>query len=113
MPNNPNNTVAVALSTGYRFIATEDILYCEAEGNYTHLYLDDGQRLSTAKSIKQILNLLPSEEFVRIHHSYAVNLDHVLRLLVEPEPIVELRNGSRINVSRRKKRSLLDHYFIL
>lgn len=88
-------------------------MYCEAEGNYTHLYLDGGQRLTTGKSIKQILNLLPSNDFVRIHHSYAVNLEHVLRLLVEPEPQVELRNGSRILVSRRKKKDLLDHYIIL
>jgi len=113
LPSQLCNTVAIALGSGYRFIAAEAILYCEADGNYTHIHLDDGQRLTTTKSIKQILGILSPDEFVRIHHSYVINLEHVHRLLVEPEPQVELRNGSRIQVSRRKKKDLLDHYLIL
>ncbi|MEZ4898643.1 MAG: LytTR family DNA-binding domain-containing protein [Saprospiraceae bacterium] len=105
--------VAVALGSGYRVISARDILYCVAEGNNTHIHLKDGQQLTSGKNIKQIFGMLSQDDFVRIHHSYVVNLEHVLRLTLEPEMQVELRDGSRILVSRRKKKDLLEHYLIL
>jgi DNA-binding LytR/AlgR family response regulator len=52
--------------------------------------------------IKDITNHIQSGEFCRIHRSYCINLNHI-RNYKRSDQEVEMTNGHRFGVARRKK----------
>lgn len=53
-------------------IAVADIQYIEAMDNYIKIYMMDARPVVSQMNLKKILQLLPEEEFVRVHKSYIV-----------------------------------------
>lgn len=62
-------------SKTYR-ITIDKILYAEALGNYVTFYLRD-KKIVSYMSIQDVLNMLPPDQFCRIHRSYVVSLKHI------------------------------------
>lgn len=62
------NNVTVVLS---------DILYVEALGNYSKIFRINGGYILSRANIKSILELLPGDNFLRIHRSYIIAVKHV------------------------------------
>lgn len=52
------------------------ILYVEGQGDYIRICLDD-KNLVVHDTIKNFLEALPEEEFMRIHKSYIANLERI------------------------------------
>lgn len=61
-------------------IDTTDILYIESLDNYVKFHLQDAKPILTRSSMKAILDDLPSEDFIRVHRSYAVSYTKVTAL---------------------------------
>jgi two-component system, LytTR family, response regulator len=101
----------IALSTleGLTFVKVEDILYCKSEGSYTNLYFTAGEVMLLSKSIKEVGELLTACGFLRVHHSYLINLNHIKRYIRGEGGEVIMKNGDNIPVSRSKKATFLDH----
>jgi len=57
----------------------EDILYLESDGNYTTLYTLNSEKIIVSKYLKNIVELLSEEEFIRCHRSYVINKQHILK----------------------------------
>ncbi len=57
-------------------INSNDILYVEGAGNYMTFYLKESKIMSLLK-MSEVLDLLPSNEFIRIHKSYIVSYKHI------------------------------------
>jgi len=89
------------------FLESEEILYAESDGNYSTIYLEDGQKILLTKKLKEIDQLLPSDAFFRIHNSFVVNLGKIKEFL-KTDGYVVLRSGQKIPVSRQKKSDFLD-----
>jgi two-component system, LytTR family, response regulator len=89
------------------FLEPSEILYCESDGNYCSVHLDNGQRLFITHILKSIEEKLPKEIFYRVHNSYVINLNKV-REYQKNEGFVVLTNGKTIPVSRNKKGFFLD-----
>lgn len=86
-------------------IATEDILYVLAHGNYSVFYFTYGDTvymtLSIAKVGEYINELCPqtSKDFVRVGRSLIINLSHLLYINFSDEKLVLLdRNKERKEV---------------
>jgi len=64
------------------FLSPENIIYCEADGAYTKVYLDDikvDYKLVTTH-LKKVEEVLPKNIFFRIHDAHIVNckfIDHI------------------------------------
>lgn len=61
----------VITAKGTKKIAEKEILYCEAEGSYVKIVTENGtfvQRMTLKKTLEML-----SDDFVKIHRSYAVN----------------------------------------
>ena len=54
-------------------IQTEEILYCEARGNNTLIFLTDNSILDVYSPLKKLLNDLPGKQFIRVHRAFIVN----------------------------------------
>lgn len=53
-----------------------DIQYIEGMKDYVRIHTPD-KKITTLQSLKKLTNLLPSQEFVRVHHSYIVAMKWV------------------------------------
>jgi two-component system LytT family response regulator len=89
------------------FLDSDDIVYAESDGNYTTVYLKDGQKMVLTKKLKEVNEILPSEGFYRIHNSYIINLNKIKEFL-KTDGYVILKPNHRIPVSRQKKSDFLD-----
>lgn len=89
------------------FLESEEILYAESDGNYSTIYLEDGQKILLTKKLKEVNELLPSDSFFRIHNSFIVNLGKIKEFL-KTDGYVVLKTNHKIPVSRQKKSDFLD-----
>jgi DNA-binding LytR/AlgR family response regulator len=85
-------------------IAASEIVMIEGDGNYAIFYFDSGKKLMVSKTLKEYEAILGKHHFVRIHKSYMINLHHLERFDVKYEDTVLMRNGLRVEVSRRRKK---------
>ncbi|APQ17511.1 LytR/AlgR family response regulator transcription factor [Maribacter hydrothermalis] len=89
------------------FLESEEILYAESDGNYSTIYLTDGQKIVLTKKLKEVNELLPSDSFFRIHNSYIINL-YKIKEFLKTDGYVVLKSNHKIPVSRQKKSDFLD-----
>jgi len=54
-----------------------DIKWFKTEGNYTTIILQNNKKRVSRISLLQLLEQLPSEQFIRIHKSFLINKVHV------------------------------------
>jgi DNA-binding LytR/AlgR family response regulator len=66
------------IKTGYEQLKVfyEDILYLEAAGNYVTFTFKDKNILSRS-TLLEVINLLPTDKFVRVHRSYLVAINKI------------------------------------
>ena len=57
-------------------IKIDDILYVEGAGNYV-IFVTRNQKIMSLMKMKDVLNMLPTHEFHRVHKSYIVGLKHI------------------------------------
>lgn len=60
-------------------IPISDIQYIEAMDNYIKIYLADSRPVVSQMNLKRISQLLPEQEFIRIHKSYIVPVRKIER----------------------------------
>ena len=89
------------------FLENNEVLYAESDGNYTTLFLSDGQKILLTKKLKEVYEMLPKECFFRVHNSYIVNLNKIKEFL-KTDGYVVLESNHKIPVSRQKKSDFLD-----
>lgn len=89
------------------FLNSDDILYAESDGNYSTIFLSDGQKILLTKKLKEVNLLLPDKSFFRIHNSYIINLNKIKEFL-KTDGYVVLESNHKIPVSRQKKSDFLD-----
>ncbi len=104
------NFQKITLPTGnaYEIVNIKDIIRCEADGSYTNFYLADKRKLMISFGLKHYEELLPESDFIRVHHHHLINMNHVLRFLKEDGGYAIMSDGSKIEISRRKKEAFMD-----
>jgi two-component system, LytTR family, response regulator len=104
------NFQKITLPTGnaYEIVNIKDIVRCEADGSYTTFYLIDKRKLMISAGLKHYEELLPEGEFIRVHHHHLINMNHVVRFLKEDGGYAIMSDGSKIEISRRKKEAFME-----
>lgn len=105
-----DNYQKITLPTGnaYEIVNIKDIIRCEADASYTHFHLVGGKKLMISASLKHYEDLLPENDFIRIHHQHLINMQHVSRFLKQDGGYAVMSDGTQIEVSRRKKDAFMD-----
>ena len=99
---NPQYTGKIFVQTGSRLLAvdTPDIIWLEADKDYTWLVTAEKRHLSTY-GLGQLENKLDKSMFVRVHRSSIINLNHIR--LIEKQISgydIVMNNGDVVRVSR-------------
>lgn len=95
--------ICLATSEGYEFIDIKKIIYCKADGAYTHFILDNNETLFVSKHLKEYENILESPSFLRVHNSYLINLRKVKKYVKGDGGYILMINDDHLTISSRKK----------
>jgi two-component system LytT family response regulator len=95
---------------GFEILNTNDIMYCKADDNYTEIYLNNNKKKLVSKTLKYFEEALTHSNFVRVHKSYLVNVNEVVKYIKGKGGSVVLSNGKEIIVSASKKAGLLSYF---
>ena len=100
--------IALPYRDGYEFVEVTHIIYCQAEGAYTKVFLDNKKYIVVSKTLGDIEELLPTDLFQRIHHSTVVNLSYVTHFVRSDGGYVKLQTGESLIVSKSKKEAVME-----
>ena len=92
---------------GFQVVQIEEIIYCEANSNYTIFYLTNRSTICASKPFHKYEDLLSDCNFIQIHKSFMVNLEHIKEYMRGEGGSVILSKGKEVEVSRRKKELLM------
>ena len=77
----PRNTIFLKVDGEYRQIAISDIIYVSGMKDYVMFYLDSERRpLVTHLTMKSVEDMLPTQQFMRVHRSFIVCLDKIRKV---------------------------------
>lgn len=100
--------IAVHCAEGIHLLTPRSIVRCEADGNYTQLFTAEGERLVTARTLKDFEELLAPHRFERVHMSHLVNFFHVRKFLYKDGGFLVLSDGVEVPVSQRRRQQVVD-----
>ncbi len=105
-----DNFSKITLPTGnaYEIVNVPDIIRCEAEGSYTNFYLVGNKKIMVSASLKHYEDLLPENDFIRVHHHHLINMNHVTRFLKVDGGYAIMSDGTQVEISRRKKDAFVE-----
>lgn len=100
----------IALSTNDElvFLKLEKIIRLESNSNYTTFYTEENDRVMVARTLKEFEDILPQDNFSRIHQSHIVNLDHVKKVIKEDGGYALTSDNVKLPISRRKKEVFIE-----
>jgi two-component system LytT family response regulator len=103
--------LAIPIQEGFELINIDQIISLEADDNYTQLFLKDKVKIIASRTLKEVEEQLREfPNFVRVHHSYMVNINEVTRYVRGEGGYLIMSDGSSINVSRSRKEALLKFF---
>jgi two-component system LytT family response regulator len=99
--------IAIPLSDKIEFLAINKIIRLEAEGNYTHIYLDNKKQYLVCKTLKEYQELLENHNFIRTHQSHLINFRRISAYVKTDGGYIAMEDGSQVPISRQKKDEVL------
>jgi len=105
--NAQNRKLVLPLLEGFDVVKMSDVLYCEAQDNFTCFHFTDSRKSLICRSLKFYDSALSEYGFCRVHRSFLINLEYVKRYLKGKGGTVVLENGQEVMVSPNKKAELL------
>lgn len=99
--------LAIAHQKGIKMISIDEIVFLEAEGNYTTFHLSAGGAFIDTRTLKTYEQVLPTGQFIRTHRSYMVNVHKVDQLLRHDGNWLLMKNGEKVPVSRQRLSAVL------
>lgn len=77
--NNKSTNTHLSIRADFKLhqIPLSDILFLQALDDYVQVFLVDGKKIVTRSTLKNILQKLPNQQFIKIHRSYIIAINKV------------------------------------
>lgn len=100
----------IVLNTGSEFYITSpnEIIYLEADEAYSFCYLSNNSKIHVNTSLKEFDDFLSKKMFYRIHKSFIINLNHIVKVQYKELFNVEMTNNDVLTVARKRKKEFRD-----
>lgn len=93
--------IPLSVKDGHILVAVHDIIRCEADSNYTKVFLSKGKIVIVAKTLRYFEELLPRQKFFRVHKSHLINIDFIEE--IKNDGTLLLQQGHSVVISQRSK----------
>lgn len=104
----PGKRIVLPTKEQFNIVTVSEIIMCKSDKNYTTFYLENGNTLTTSKTIKEYVDTLTESGFIRPHRQYLVNMKHVQSFIRANENTIKLSLGLEAPVSTRNKDKILE-----
>ena len=101
---NQKKTHAITLHSpnGLIIIKVDEITRLEGLNNYTKVYLSDKKTITVSKTLKEFENVLPKNNFIRVHKSDILNIDYIDICTHTDGGYAVLKDQTKIRLARRR-----------
>jgi two-component system LytT family response regulator len=100
--------ICLATSDRLEFVQVDEIVMCEASGSYTNVYLKENRKIMVSKNLKEYETLLSSENFMRVHNSFLINLNQVKQFVKSEGGFILMKNNQQVSISPKKRDEFFD-----
>jgi len=100
--------IALASKESIEFVDPHQIVCCEANSNYTTVFLAEGRKKVISKTLKDFEDMLMLYNFFRPHNSFLVNLRRVNEFIRGDGGYLVMENKMKIPVSKNKREELME-----
>jgi two-component system LytT family response regulator len=101
------NKIAIPTMEGLQMVPIDSIISCCADSNYTVFCVKNRQKIIVSRTLKEIEEMLEEYPFIRVHHSYLINLNEVEKYIRGDGGYLIMSDGSSVDVSRSRKELLM------
>jgi len=105
-----NQKIMLPTMEGFEIVTIKSIIYCEAVDNFTRFFFETGNPLLICRTLKYFEDLLKDYNFFRIHRSYLINPEYVVRYSKGKGGYVTMKNNKELEISPNKKKEFLDSF---
>ncbi len=105
--SSPVQKIALPTMEGLQMVALDSIISCASDSNYTVFFLKNKQKIIVSRTLKDVEEMLSEHRFIRVHHSYIVNMNEIAKYMKGEGGYLVMSDGSSVDVSRSKKEMLL------
>jgi two-component system LytT family response regulator len=98
--------IPFSVQSGIEFVIPNEIIYVSGENNYSVLHFENGKKLMVSKTLSAVEKMLANHTFLRIHKSYLLNLQHIVRYVKADGGYIEVAGGAQLAVSRAKRSTI-------
>jgi len=103
--------IAIPTAEGFELIPADQVVRCEADDNYTHFFIKNKNKITACRTLKEMEEQLePFPFFIRVHHSWLVNLNEVTKYVRGEGGYLVMSDGSTVSVSRSRKEALMKFF---
>jgi two-component system LytT family response regulator len=100
--------IALASKESIEFVDPQQIICCEANSNYTNIFLVDNRKKVISKTLKEFEDMLSLYQFFRPHNSFLINLRRVNEFIRGDGGYIVMENKMKIPVSKTKREELME-----
>lgn len=101
------NKITLKTVDNIHIVKITDIIYCQADRNYTTFYLLGGEKIVVSKNLREYEELLPKDGFMRPHQSYLININHIIRYEKGDNHLLICSDECKVPVSLRKREQVV------
>lgn len=105
LKNRQAKTIGLSNLNEIQFVHIDNIIRLEAASNYTHFYLDSGEKITVSNTLKHYETVLDADCFMRVHQSHIVNLNKVKKYVKGSGGYAVMTDGHTVCISANKKNS--------
>lgn len=95
-------------SNGFHVLNISNILYIQADSNYSIFHVEKGEKIVVSKHLKEYESILDDCGFCRIHKSTMINLVHLQSYSNKNGLIVKMTDNTEHSVSRRRSPEFME-----
>jgi two-component system LytT family response regulator len=100
--------IAIPTLEGFELIRADQIIRCEADDNYTHVFLKNKNKIVSSRMLKEMEELLQEfRYFERVHNSHLVNMNEVSKYIRGDGGYLLMSDGSTVSISKSRRESLI------
>lgn len=107
---NPVQRIALSTGDGLIFVNTADIMYCQAESNYTNVVLTNKNKILVAKTLKDIDETLSGKDFFRVHNSFLININQIKKFVRGDGGYIVMNDDTQITIARSKREEFFEMF---
>ncbi|MCD4679316.1 MAG: LytTR family DNA-binding domain-containing protein [Bacteroidales bacterium] len=100
--------IILSTSDKIHVVDVNNIIRCESDNYYTRFFFREGAPILISKTLKENEELLSDHNFIRPHKSHLININYIKAFLRIDNGYIQMTDGSKIPVSRRKREKIME-----